>query len=148
MEKAFFCIRLCLLFSASTGGVLDNPEDLPAWGLDIEERGIRVNHPLEPCIQGLLLQRSRIVRPQLQPDPTLGLLIRERIFRKLHGETRAIRKGDGIHRFGRMDISPGSFMNLQTKHFGEECEQWLFRVRTSVEMNSIAQGDHITFLSL
>src|SRR3989442_1554217 len=79
MEKAFSPILLCLLLLASTSSVLNNPEDLPAWRLDIEERRLRVNHPLESCLQRLPLQQSRIVRPQLQPGPALSL----RIFRKL-----------------------------------------------------------------
>ena len=63
-----------------------------------------MNYPLESCLQRLVLQRSRIVRSQLQPGSVPGLFIRARIFRKLYGETRAMRTGDGIHRLRRMEI--------------------------------------------
>jgi hypothetical protein len=46
-----------------------------------------------------------------------------------------------------MEIGLGNLMDFQTEHFGEECEQWLSRVGTGVEMNGIAQGDHTASLS-
>src|SRR5215471_9472221 len=69
MEKAFSSIWLCLLLLASIGGALNNPEYLSAWRLDIEKRRLRVNYPLESCLQRLALQRSGIFRSQLQPGP-------------------------------------------------------------------------------
>ena len=53
----------------------DDPEHLPSWCLDIEERSIRVNYSGESESLHLLLQPYRIIRPQLKPRPALRLLL-------------------------------------------------------------------------
>src|SRR5260370_41179455 len=87
---------LCALTNGVDCFARDDPEHLPSWRLDIEERSIRVNYFLESESRHLLLRPYRIIRSQLKPRPPLRLLVRERILRTLHTQARTVRKCAGV----------------------------------------------------
>src|SRR5215472_10123776 len=88
----------CTPKAASRCLVVDDPEHLSAWCLNIKERCIRVNDPLEPECQRLLPQLLRILRFQFEPCSSLCLLIRERICSEFDAHPGTIGKFDSVHR--------------------------------------------------
>jgi RNA polymerase sigma-70 factor (ECF subfamily) len=112
----------------------DDPEHLPSWRLDIEERRIRVNHSGESESLHLLLQPHRIIRPQLKPRPPLRLLIRERILRKLHAQARTVGKCEGVNRFWRTQRIR-TLNGLQTENAGKEVQKFLLRFGSGIQVN-------------